>query len=53
MATLILLRHAKSAANGSGTLAGRSPGVGLDGTGQEQAAGVAQRLAGVPVQQVV
>lgn len=53
VATLILLRHAKSAANGSGTLAGRSPGVGLDGTGQEQAAGVAQRLAGVPVQQVV
>ena len=27
VATLILLRHARSAANGSGILAGRSPGV--------------------------
>ncbi|MBB5158330.1 histidine phosphatase family protein [Saccharopolyspora phatthalungensis] len=53
MATLILLRHARSAANGAGTLAGRSLGVGLDETGVSQAAGLADRLAGVPVREIV
>ncbi|MEU6132981.1 histidine phosphatase family protein [Saccharopolyspora sp. NPDC047091] len=53
MATLILLRHARSAANGSGVLAGRSPGVGLDPTGNEQAAGLAGRLAEVPISSLV
>lgn len=53
VATLILLRHARSAANGSGILAGRSPGVGLDETGQRQAAGLGERLAQVPVAAVV
>ncbi|MGI8313130.1 histidine phosphatase family protein [Saccharopolyspora hattusasensis] len=53
MATLILLRHARSAANGAGTLAGRSPGVGLDETGVGQAAGLVDRLAGVPLREVV
>lgn len=53
VATLILLRHARSAANGSGILAGRSAGVGLDGTGTGQAAGLAERLAGVPLREVV
>lgn len=53
VATLILLRHARSAANGAGTLAGRSPGVGLDETGVAQAAGLVDRLAGVPLREVV
>ncbi|MGP4018904.1 histidine phosphatase family protein [Saccharopolyspora sp. 5N708] len=53
MATLILLRHARSAANGAGTLAGRTPGVGLDETGVTQAAGLVDRLAGVPLREVV
>ncbi|MBE9376141.1 MSMEG_4193 family putative phosphomutase [Saccharopolyspora sp. HNM0983] len=52
MATLILLRHARSAANGAGTLAGRSPGVDLDETGLGQASGLVQRLSGVPLSAV-
>ncbi|MCA1189027.1 MULTISPECIES: histidine phosphatase family protein [unclassified Saccharopolyspora] len=53
MATLILLRHARSAANGSGVLAGRSPGVGLDTAGNAQAAGLTGRLAEVPISSLV
>lgn len=53
MATVILLRHARSSANGSGVLAGRSPGVSLDETGLKQANGLIERLAGVPVAAVV
>ena len=49
MATVILLRHARSNANGSGVLAGRSPAVGLDETGLKQAEGLVRRLAGVPL----
>ncbi|MBV9832429.1 MAG: histidine phosphatase family protein, partial [Marmoricola sp.] len=37
MATLILARHGRSAANSNGTLAGRSKGVHLDDHGREQA----------------
>ncbi|MEV0679212.1 histidine phosphatase family protein [Actinosynnema sp. NPDC050436] len=53
MATVILLRHARSTANGSGVLAGRQPGVRLAGRGEEQAAALVGRLAGVPVDAVV
>ncbi|GGM73822.1 phosphoglycerate mutase [Longimycelium tulufanense] len=53
MATVILLRHARSTANGSGVLAGRSPGVGLDETGERQATALATRLAAVPLAEVV
>ncbi|TWP49502.1 MSMEG_4193 family putative phosphomutase [Lentzea tibetensis] len=53
MATVILLRHARSTANGSGVLAGRSLGVGLDERGQAQAAALVDRLKGVPVAAVV
>jgi probable phosphomutase (TIGR03848 family) len=53
VATVILLRHARSSANGSGVLAGRTPGVGLDETGLRQADGLPRRLAGVPVAAVV
>jgi probable phosphomutase (TIGR03848 family) len=47
MATLILVRHGRTTANVSGTLAGRTAGVGLDETGRKQAAAVAERLASV------
>ena len=53
VATVILLRHARSSANGAGVLAGRTPGVGLDEAGLGQAAGLVGRLAGVPVAAVV
>ncbi|WP_086823958.1 histidine phosphatase family protein [Allokutzneria sp. NRRL B-24872] len=49
MATVILLRHARSTANGAGVLAGRTPGVGLAERGEEQARELVDRLAGVPV----
>jgi probable phosphomutase (TIGR03848 family) len=51
--TLILLRHARSAANVAGVLAGRSPGVDLDDKGREQAAALAERLAKVPLVEIV
>ncbi|MBB4683484.1 histidine phosphatase family protein [Amycolatopsis jiangsuensis] len=53
MSTVILLRHGKSTANGSGVLAGRTPKVGLDDTGRGQAAALPGRLAGVPVAELV
>jgi probable phosphomutase (TIGR03848 family) len=53
MATVVLLRHARSTANGSGVLAGRSPGVELDPTGQQQAQALVERLAAVPLAAVV
>jgi probable phosphomutase (TIGR03848 family) len=51
--TLILLRHGRSSANAAGVLAGRTPGVELDETGRTQAARVVERLAGVPLAEVV
>ncbi|HEX3589657.1 MAG TPA: histidine phosphatase family protein, partial [Pseudonocardiaceae bacterium] len=53
MATVILLRHARSSANGAGVLAGRTPKVALDASGLKQAAALVDRLAGVPVAAVV
>ncbi|MFE9748156.1 histidine phosphatase family protein [Saccharothrix saharensis] len=53
MATVILLRHARSTANGAGVLAGRQPGVALSERGEEQAAALVDRLAGIPVAAVV
>jgi probable phosphomutase (TIGR03848 family) len=53
MATVILLRHARSTANGSGVLAGRGAGVGLDETGSTQAAALVRRLTGVPLAGIV
>ncbi|WP_027929739.1 histidine phosphatase family protein [Amycolatopsis thermoflava] len=53
MATVILLRHGRSTANGSGVLAGRTPKVGLDDTGRAQARALVERLAGVPLAEVV
>ncbi|HLS15218.1 MAG TPA: MSMEG_4193 family putative phosphomutase [Beutenbergiaceae bacterium] len=49
MATLILVRHARSTANTSGVLAGRTAGVELDETGHAQATRTGARLAPVPL----
>jgi probable phosphomutase (TIGR03848 family) len=51
--TVILLRHGRTTANTGGVLAGWTPGVRLDESGQAQAAAVAARLAPVPVTAVV
>jgi probable phosphomutase (TIGR03848 family) len=53
MATVILVRHGRTSANASGTLAGRLPGVRLDDVGTDQAARTATRLAVVPLAAVV
>ena len=53
MTTLILLRHGRSSANAAGVLAGRTPGVELDEAGRAQVARLVDRLAGVPLAEVV
>jgi probable phosphomutase (TIGR03848 family) len=53
MATVILVRHGRTTANASGTLAGRLPGVRLDDTGVAQADRTGRRLAAVPLAGVV
>ena len=51
--TVILLRHGRSTANTALTLAGRTPGVGLDETGLAQATELGGRLSGLPVGAIV
>ena len=53
MATVVLVRHARSIANASGTLTGRLKGIHLDNTGQSQAERAGQRLASVPLAALV
>ena len=53
MATVILVRHGRTTANASGTLAGRTPGVRLDDVGRAQAERAGARLAPVPLAEVV
>ncbi len=55
MATVLIVRHARTTANAAGVLAGWSPGVFLDEVGQTQAAQVAERIAsaGIPVRALV
>jgi probable phosphomutase (TIGR03848 family) len=53
VSTLVLVRHGRTAANVSGTLAGWTPGVDLDEKGQAQAQALAARLAPVPLAAVV
>jgi probable phosphomutase (TIGR03848 family) len=53
MATVILVRHGRTTANASGTLAGRTAGVKLDETGRGQADRTGERLAVVPLTAVV
>jgi probable phosphomutase (TIGR03848 family) len=52
MATVILLRHGRTAANAEGGLAGRSP-VELDEVGRAQAVAVGERLRAAPLAAVV
>src|SRR3954469_1231096 len=53
MATVILVRHGRTAANATGILSGRAPGVRLHAVGRGQAARAAERLAEVPLAAVV
>lgn len=53
MATVLLVRHGRSTANNDGVLAGRTPGVQLDETGTSQAQRVAERIAELPVTEIV
>ena len=53
MATVILARHGRTAANATGVLAGRSKGVRLDDTGTAQARATAERLVGLTLAAVV
>jgi probable phosphomutase (TIGR03848 family) len=53
MATVILVRHGRTAANVQGILAGRAAGVSLDVVGREQAARTATRLEVVPIAGIV
>ena len=53
MATVILLRHGRTSANATGTLAGRTPGVHLDDVGRAQAVRAADRLTVVPLAELV
>jgi probable phosphomutase (TIGR03848 family) len=52
VATVLLLRHGRTAANAHGGLAGRQP-VELDDTGRRQAAEVGERLRALPLAAVV
>jgi probable phosphomutase (TIGR03848 family) len=49
MPIVILVRHGRSTANADGVLAGWTPGVALDEHGTRQAAGLAGRLADLPL----
>ena len=53
MTTVILLRHGRTTANTGGVLAGWTPGVRLDETGEAQATAVGERLAKVPLAAIV
>ncbi len=53
MTTVILLRHGRTTANAGGVLAGWTPGVQLDETGEQQVRAVGERLAPVPLAAVV
>ncbi|MEV5981603.1 histidine phosphatase family protein [Streptomyces sp. NPDC052114] len=53
MPTLILVRHGRSTANTAGLLAGWTPGVALDERGAAQAAALPERLAPLPISEVV
>lgn len=53
MATVLLVRHGRTASNTSGVLAGRTPGVGLDDEGRAQATALAERAAELPIVRIV
>jgi len=51
--TVLLIRHGRTAANAAATLAGWTPGIGLDDTGRQQAQALATRLTHVPLAALV
>jgi len=55
VATVLLVRHGRTAANTAGILAGWTPGIGLDDHGRAQAEAMAARIAaaGVEIRRVV
>lgn len=53
MATVLLVRHGRTAANSAGVLAGRTAGVGLDDSGRAQAAELAARIAVLHIAKIV
>jgi 2,3-bisphosphoglycerate-dependent phosphoglycerate mutase len=53
VATVLLVRHGRTAANSGGILAGRTPGVHLDDAGTAQAAAVGERVAALPIRSLV
>ena len=53
MATVLLVRHGRTTANTAGVLAGRTAGVRLDDTGEQQAERAAARLAGLRLAAIV
>lgn len=53
MATVILARHGRTAANASGVLAGRAPGIGLDDFGIKQAEHAGKRVEGMGLVKVL
>ena len=53
MATALLIRHGRTTANASGTLAGWTPDVHLDELGLDQVSALGSRIATVPIAAVV
>ena len=53
MTTVLFIRHGRTTSNAGGTLAGWTPGVGLDDVGQQQVAALGARIADVPLTAVV
>ncbi len=53
MTTLVLIRHGRTAANATGLLAGRTPGVPLDAVGRRQARVLGTRLRDVRLDALV
>ena len=53
MTTVLLIRHGRTAANATGILAGRSPGVLLDAQGRRQARTLRTRLRDLPIDALV
>jgi probable phosphomutase (TIGR03848 family) len=53
MATVLLIRHGRTAANTAGVLVGRTSGIELDETGIKQVADLATRLSGVTLRAIV
>ena len=51
--TCLLIRHGRTSANATGTLAGWTEGIGLDEVGRGQASSLAGRLRGLPIRLLV